>query len=388
MEAEEQARHGVSGNSQLVRSLFHPPRRSQTVLSSARLKDSDVTWLYGPLHTAAEWKPPPRQSSPLSNPAVAAPARPNSPSLNYPRRSNGEAPYKPILKHRSISELLTSELPITSPIFSPIDSEEDSETNDITSGDGSIPLPLNLTRPALLHTKSDTILTRWGSSRMFGRGSPSRVSSPEATDGRSTSSHLLSAGGAVRASHSLDSNSSEKSAASGSEHSQSRHKKKHISFNTFVEQFIAIDKPKKNASGYFCAIPETPWMGGHTTWVDETGFAQFSVSVRWILTFPCLVDTRRIKKTLKMTKSTSVARNGRQMTWNQVVLLPLVKILILQTTTTTESRSDPHPPGQHQHQSLSKNLFPVPSPKYQRRHHHHLRPQAQHQVVGAMQAHP
>jgi len=119
----------------------------------------------------------------------------------------------------------------------------------------------------------------------------------------------------VRASHSLDSNSSEKSAASGSEHSQSRHKKKHISFNTFVEQFIAIDKPKKNASGYFCAIPETPWTGGRTAWVDETGFAQFSLSVWWILIFPCPVDMRRMKRTLrKMTKSTSVARNGCQMT--------------------------------------------------------------------------
>jgi hypothetical protein len=83
----------------------------------------------------------------------------------------------------------------------------------------------------------------------------------------------VSAGGAVRASHSQDSNSSEKSATSGSEHSQSRNKKKHISFNTFVEQCIAIDKPKKNASGYFDAIPEATWMGGRTPWVDDTGFA-------------------------------------------------------------------------------------------------------------------
>lgn len=218
----------------------------------------------------------------MSNPATAAPARPNSPSSNQRRCSHAVVPYKPILKHRSISELLTSELPVTSPIFSPIDSEAESETTDITSGDGSISLHINPMRPALLHTKSDTLVTRWGSSRTFRKGSPSRVDSPEVTHGsqhRSAfPSQLLSAGGAVRASHSQDSNSSEKSATSGSEHSQSRHKKKHISFNTFVEQCIAIDKPKKNASGYFGAISEASFMDGHAPWVDETGFAQSFLS--------------------------------------------------------------------------------------------------------------
>lgn len=248
----------------------------------SRLKDSDVTWLYGPLHTAAEWKPPPRHQYALS-PATTAPARPNSPSSNQSRRSNAVAPYKPILKHRSISELLTSDLPVTSPIFSPIDSGDESEITDINCGDASIPLNPSPKRPALLHTKSDTLVNRWGSSRTFRKGSPSPIDAHEVTNGtrhRSSSiSHLLSAGGAVRASHSQDSNTSEKSAASGSDHSQTRHRKKHISFNTFVEQWIAIDKPKKNASGYFGAIPEASWVDGRTNWVDETGFAHNSLSI-------------------------------------------------------------------------------------------------------------
>ena len=333
--------------------IFFISQDVHTSLFFPRLKDSDVTWLYGPLHTAADWKPPPTQQPSMSNPATAAPARPNSPSFNHPRRSNAVAPYKPILKHRSISELLTSELTVTSPVFSPIDSEEDSEITDINSGDGSIPPPLNLGRPALLHTKSDTLVTRWGSSRTFRRGSPSRIDSPEVNDTqrRSTSSHVLCAGGAVRASHSQDSNSSEKSAASGSEHSQTRHKKKHISFNTFVEQCIAIDKPKRSASGYFDAIPETHWTGERTTLVDETGFVQISLSVLVDFDFPCPVGMRRTKRTRKRMKNfTFITHHGHQMIQSRVVPSLFVKIPILQTTTTTtQLRSDPPPRGQRQH---------------------------------------
>lgn len=246
-----------------------------------RLKDSDVTWLYGPLHTAAEWKPPPRQLPPLScSPLAGAPARPNSPSSTYlSRRPSCRSPYKPILKHRSISELLTSELPASSAMFSPIESEEESEA-DVNNGDVAKPK-----RPALLHTKSDTHITRWGSSRAFRKDSPPRINPPGIEQkehakvpcpklSRSGSSQRLSAGGPVRASLSQDSTSSGKSNSSG-EHSRSRHKKKHISFNTFVEQCIAIDKPKKNASGYFGAIPEAVWMGDRVIGLDDEGYAKY-----------------------------------------------------------------------------------------------------------------
>lgn len=134
-------------------------------------------------------------------------------------------------------------------------------------------------RPALLHTKSDTHITRWGSNRVFRKDSPPRIDPPgieqEPHSKLAASvpfSQKLSAGGPVRASLSQDSNSSGKSASS-SEHSRGRRKKKHISFNTFVEQYIAIDKPKKNASGYFGAIPEAVWIGGVVS-PDYEGYAK------------------------------------------------------------------------------------------------------------------
>jgi hypothetical protein len=65
------------------------------------------------------------------------------------------------------------------------------------------------------------------------------------------------------------------------------HKKKHISFNTFVEQCIAIDKPKKNASGYFGAIPEVPWMVGAPLGSTRQGLFKFLCRFLWILIFPC-----------------------------------------------------------------------------------------------------
>src|SRR5258705_211064 len=87
----------------------------ETVLTHQfrRLKDSDVTWLYGPLHTAVDWTPPPKlKPDPISiddkNPASAH----DRLDLNM-----GSGGMKPILKHRSISELLTSDLP-SSPVYS------------------------------------------------------------------------------------------------------------------------------------------------------------------------------------------------------------------------------------------------------------------------------
>ncbi len=152
-------------------------------------------------------------------------------------------------------------------MFSPIESEDESEA-DVNNGDAAKPQ-----RPALLHTKSDTHITRWGPSRAFRKDSPPRIDPPGIEQEEQLIRSRLSAGGPVRASLSQDSNSSGKSTSSG-EHSRSRHKKKHISFNTFVEQCIAIDKPKKNASGYFGAIPEAVWMGDRVIGLDDEGYAK------------------------------------------------------------------------------------------------------------------
>ena len=55
-----------------------------------RLKDSDVTWLYGPLHTAVDPVPQPKASTLEDH-------------IDLDKGSGT----KPILKHRTISELLT-----------------------------------------------------------------------------------------------------------------------------------------------------------------------------------------------------------------------------------------------------------------------------------------
>ncbi|KAJ7255465.1 hypothetical protein B0H12DRAFT_993321, partial [Mycena haematopus] len=97
------------------------------------LKDSDVTWLYGPLHTAVEWSPPPK---PRPDPTEVGKLSSAEDRLDL------AAKHKPILKHRSISEILQSDLP-ASPAFSPVDSED--EVEESTS---------YATRPPFFHTSS------------------------------------------------------------------------------------------------------------------------------------------------------------------------------------------------------------------------------------------
>ncbi|KAG2011905.1 hypothetical protein CC2G_011973 [Coprinopsis cinerea AmutBmut pab1-1] len=214
------------------------------------LKDSDVTWLYGPLHTEIEYKPPPKA------PAVS---ESRSSSSNVDQRP----PTKPILKHRSISQLLTSDLP-NSPIFSPPESDdEDSHYSPIldlitrekqNSSQKHIPK-----RPTLQHTKSDTHITRWGPNRAFRKDSPPRIDPPGQ---RSSQGYFprVSAGGPVRSSLSQDSTSSTANSHSG----ERTTKKKHITFNTFVEQCIAIEKPKRSSSFYGDA-----WGPGRTYDFDD-----------------------------------------------------------------------------------------------------------------------
>lgn len=153
--------------------------------------------------------------------------------------------HKPILKHRSISQLLTSDLP-TSPIFTPAESEDDEhhlplQLSDEPSGDPTQP------RPFLTHTKSDTHITRWGPSRAFRKDSPPRIDPPAGTSGVA---HLGEGGYSSTDLHPL-STSSIFSSDSLPSMSPSNHvrlsKKRHISFNTFVEQCIAIEKPKKHS---------------------------------------------------------------------------------------------------------------------------------------------
>lgn len=227
-----------------------------------RLKDSDVTWLYGPLHTAVDWSPPTRLK-PEDTPLL---------------RSRTDPPrHKPILKYRSISELLTSELP-ASPVFSPTElenevqqtAEENVSDVSVLDGKNTPSRPLNSKRPALVHTKSDTHITRWGPHRAFRKDSPPRIDPPGSCSGIATSQSKSSVDGyfspaQIRSTYSQDSNSSTGASTTGlsTRQSSAAHKKKHISFNTFVEQCIAIEKPNNE--------DDTPKLWSERKWDDDDG---------------------------------------------------------------------------------------------------------------------
>ncbi|KAF8347920.1 hypothetical protein F5887DRAFT_954734 [Amanita rubescens] len=214
------------------------------------LKDSDVTWLYGPLHTAAEWTPPARL-------------------IPHPTGSSRRgARHKPILKYRSISELLTSELP-TSPVFSPSESETEaeqqtSEAQNVSVLNGQSP---NSKRPALVHTQSDTHIARWDPNRAFCKDPPPRVGSSSGCI--ATSQTKTSVQGYFSQSHSQDSNSSTGTSTTGLINQRAchtTHKRKHISFNTFVEQCISIEKPNDE--------DVTPKFWGERKWDYDDGYEE------------------------------------------------------------------------------------------------------------------
>jgi hypothetical protein len=216
-----------------------------------RLKDSDVTWLYGPLHTAVDWTPPPKpKADPTSvddkNPASAQ----DRLDLNFGTRG-----MKPILKHRSICELLTSDLP-SSPVYSSPGSdvekgdvaEEDVWVEDEGLGDKETKGSRHgLRRPPLLHTKSDTHIAR-RPNHVFRRDSPPRITAEGSTATSPPPGSTISGSSYIT---DRKSSTTQLSQTSGSDQDPTSSvgtnvhgKKKHITFNTFVEQCIAIEKPK------------------------------------------------------------------------------------------------------------------------------------------------
>ncbi|EIW58597.1 protein phosphatase regulator REG1 [Trametes versicolor FP-101664 SS1] len=201
------------------------------------LKDSDVTWLYGPLHIGHDWT----DYSTKKIPKLAAIHRKTSTDhLPGPYKTNkhlkglpsppAPLPKKPILKRRSISQLLS--LP-ASPFFNHLESDEESEERD----DGSS--TSTLTRPPLMHTKSDTHISLRG--RPFRKNSPPRII---AEDGTAPPVAQLAPGSEASGSTGSDQDLSGSSSIGVDGSHGPGGKKKHISFNTFVEQCIAIEKPK------------------------------------------------------------------------------------------------------------------------------------------------
>ena len=144
-------------------------------------------------------------------------------------------PKKPILKRRSISQLLS--LP-ASPFFNQIDSDEEEE-------DLHLPTSAPPVRPPLVHTKSDTHINMRG--RPFRKTSPPRIIAQDAAASQVGPTPPVAQ--AATLSDGSGSTSSDQDLSAGSSVDASGPtKKKHISFNTFVEQCIAIEKPKVKRS--------------------------------------------------------------------------------------------------------------------------------------------
>ena len=117
-----------------------------------------------------------------------------------------------------------------SPLFRN-ESEEDVEDTTQHNSD-----PEDHLRPPLLHTKSDTHIS-WRS-RQFRKDSPPRIIASDHPDDGSHLNAPTSSNSSHSAGSDQDLSNSTGAGSSGTG------KGKHISFNTFVEQCIAIEKPK------------------------------------------------------------------------------------------------------------------------------------------------
>ncbi|OCF38454.1 hypothetical protein I317_07773 [Kwoniella heveanensis CBS 569] len=166
------------------------------------LKDSDVTWLYGPLHTAN-----------------VEPVRPLKVSSTDDRlgidRPNPDGPIakKPILKHRTLSEMLQVPMP-SSPVLEATHREDELEGVDTESE-----------RPILLQSRSDTNIVTSRTHPVVKDKSPLTEKPPPAVQVQSLPA--VQSPGSVAAD------------------AQASASKKHISFNTFVEQCVAVDEPRE-----------------------------------------------------------------------------------------------------------------------------------------------
>ncbi|QRV73924.1 regulation of carbohydrate metabolism-like protein [Ceratobasidium sp. AG-Ba] len=183
------------------------------------LKDSDVTWLYGPLHTA-EPVPPHKE-----------------PTLSDKLDLIKAAGKKPILKHRTITEMLSLPRP-SSPI---LETTEFTEEQGMESDDSSA-------RPRLLHTKSDTNIIRRPTNR---RISPPRVVVGAGTVACSEPPFVPDIQvNTLQPTHSRgsDSSNSPRGGSSDLESNSGSSHRRHIHFNSFVEQCISIDKPRGSPS--------------------------------------------------------------------------------------------------------------------------------------------
>ncbi|KAI0788903.1 hypothetical protein C8Q75DRAFT_195557 [Abortiporus biennis] len=197
------------------------------------LKDSDVTWLYGPLVVGSDWS----DTETKEKLEASGLCRGGSDSSDRHQLSTpNPAGTKPILKRRSISQLLS--LP-ASPFF-------DQDTSDTEESEAEhLDDP---SRPPLLHTKSDTHIS-WRS-RPHRRDSPPRIIAAEAPTIPKSVLSTASSESSNSAGSDQDLSASSGADGHGTDSTGGTGKKKHISFNTFVEQCIAIEKPKPKRKSF------------------------------------------------------------------------------------------------------------------------------------------
>ncbi|ORY92499.1 hypothetical protein BCR35DRAFT_297938 [Leucosporidium creatinivorum] len=173
------------------------------------LKDSDVTWLYGPLHTNIDAVPPPKEST-MSDRLGLEPLRSLSDSKKVAaanakknKTKKPEIKTKPILKYRSLSDIL---MPSTG--TSPVTEEELNFDDQSTI--------------SVHHARSDSHLVRLNSLNKGRKKRGSPITSPRGTSPeRAGQSDSSSASIPVKKEH------------------------RHISFNHRVEQCIAVDSTEE-----------------------------------------------------------------------------------------------------------------------------------------------
>ena len=216
------------------------------LLIFSRLKDSDVTWLYGPLHTAVDWEPPhqPKNDPPIIDKQSSTQDRLG---LNSASEQSSQLRSKPILKHRSISDLLTGALTNLNHTDDDVENDPDFDEDEDEDEDEAIPLPPS--RPLLLHTKSDSNVLRWSRNRPFRKDSPPRIIASARQPRPSEVTNPIIVPPMDERSGSSDSARETTSSSQDLSACPAGGKKKHISFNTFVEQCIAIDSPPKPRRG-------------------------------------------------------------------------------------------------------------------------------------------
>ncbi|CAH7686912.1 hypothetical protein PPACK8108_LOCUS21623 [Phakopsora pachyrhizi] len=223
------------------------------------LKDSDVTWLYGPLHTAVDPVPLPRASTlqdrfnlddlPSQHPnMLPSDSLPGSSVNSRPGSSasvrSAKMPGKPILKHRSLSEILgVPNLSSQSPGDCDGPSESDGEL---------INTAINEQRPrvAVAHTVSDSKLVN-RDHHDVGRGTPPTFScessdSTTSGDDSDVSHHYPRACSPPLVPGRKTAMRTTGTSKGGLEDNVKP--KKHISFSHRVEQCIAVDSEEERTT--------------------------------------------------------------------------------------------------------------------------------------------